>query len=95
MSAFSPQAAEAGWFESKTCIDILSPFNIENITACNIAVFSEIRYVFMLSYCGYVIFVFFKRNALLNTEIELIAIAAPATTGLSKPNAANGMPNTL
>ena len=43
----------------------------------------------------YSIFTFFKRNALLNTEIELIAIAAPATTGLSNPNAANGMPNTL
>lgn len=44
---------------------------------------------------AYVIFVFFKRNALLNTEIELIAIAAPATTGLSNPNAASGMPKTL
>jgi hypothetical protein len=30
MSAFSPQTAEAGWFESKTCIDIISPLNIEN-----------------------------------------------------------------
>ena len=44
---------------------------------------------------SYSIFTFFKRNALLNTEMELSAIAAPAITGLSNPNAASGIPNTL
>jgi hypothetical protein len=29
------------------------------------------------------------------TDTELIAIAAPATTGLSQPSAASGIPNTL
>src|SRR4051812_22441944 len=36
-----------------------------------------------------------NRSALLTTETELIAIAAPAITGLSNPTAASGMPSTL
>ena len=37
----------------------------------------------------------FSSSALLTTETELIAIAAPAITGLSIPNIASGMPSTL
>ena len=33
--------------------------------------------------------------ALPNTEIELSAMAAPASTGLSRPKAASGMPKVL
>src|SRR5512135_274651 len=38
-----------------------------------------------------------RRNssALLTTDTELIAMAAPAITGLSRPKAASGMPSTL
>lgn len=37
----------------------------------------------------------FSSSALLTTDTELAAIAAPAITGFSQPNAASGMPNTL
>lgn len=36
-----------------------------------------------------------RSNELDTTETELIAIAAPAITGLSIPSAAKGMPSTL
>ena len=36
-----------------------------------------------------------SNSALLTTETELIAIAAPAMTGLSIPITASGMPSTL
>ena len=41
------------------------------------------------------IFTRFSLNALLNTETELAAMAAPAMTGFKKPNAASGMPKIL
>ena len=37
----------------------------------------------------------FSSSALLTTDTELIAIAAPAITGLSMPSIASGMPSTL
>ena len=37
----------------------------------------------------------FSSNELLTTDTELIAIAAPANTGLRSPSAASGMPITL
>src|SRR6185312_638129 len=37
----------------------------------------------------------FNNRELLTTDTELIAIAAPAMTGLSRPIAASGIPSTL
>ena len=37
----------------------------------------------------------FNRSELETTETELIAMAAPATTGLSHPKTASGIPRTL
>lgn len=51
---------------------------------------------FALYYAKYYsIFTRFNLNALLNTETELAAIAAPAMTGFKKPSAASGMPKIL
>ena len=52
----------------------------------------EVRAVFATSHS---IFTRFNLKALLNTETELAAIAAPAMTGFKKPSAASGMPKIL